>query len=648
MRLNMQGNLAVLLCCLHILPLSLIDGYIVDSENGNDNNNGETINDPFKTITRCIDALANPGDECKIRSGYYHEVVTVTGIQGSTDLPVKIVGYEDERPIWDGTVAIQPGQWTFDQDTEICSAKIDQDIFALFYESNLMTAARWPNSKWSDKSFFDHQNWRPCPDSERGTIVDDALAEANLNFTGSMAILNIGSWETWVRQVLEHEPGTNFFTYNDDFGNIKFKNQQYYLESSLELLDAPEEWFYDKDTQILHLIMPESSEKTCPNTEESENVLRGRTVDNVLEIADSSNVIVANITFWASNVIASNSVEAIQLDSLIFSFPSSSHRMLKSEAFPKETTLVGDNHVVVNCTFEGAEGPALNYDGGSMLVHNSEFSYNDWVGQGNLGTVFAKDRRSPGEFSQNTMYYNGVAHGLRAVGNSMYTNVTMNYWEGQCWGEIESDGASVHIQVGAQTNIPISYSNWIHTSPKKGIRFDGSGEPVCHQKSGCGGYVGFNVVWNSEDKEIYTKGDNHTVVNNVGWDDLDTDGCTICVPPEHQGVVMNEDSIVVNNGASMFQGGGGIIENNYESTNVKKQMKDTDNYDFRPVNDGGFITPDGGEIIGAYTSGDSSQFYWIPGRKLYKTSFPIPQNGAEVSAERTDVICQTGSHLRNQ
>ena len=71
-------------------------------------------------------------------------------------------------------------------------------------------------------------------------------------------------------------------------------------------------------------------------------------------------------------------------------------------------------------------------------------------------------------------------------------------------------------------------------------------------------------------------------------------------------------------------------------------MKDTDNYDFRPVIDGGFITPDGSEIIGAYTSGDSSQFYWIPGRKLYKTSFPIPQNGAEVFAKRKDVICQTG------
>ena len=54
-----------------------------------------------------------------------------------------------------------------------------------------------PNSRIRP-SPVDHQYWRPCPNSERGTIVDDGLAEANLDFTGAMAILNIGSWETYV------------------------------------------------------------------------------------------------------------------------------------------------------------------------------------------------------------------------------------------------------------------------------------------------------------------------------------------------------------------------------------------------------------------------------------------------------------------
>ena len=118
---------------------------------------------------------------------------------GTQEEPIKIAGYEDERPVWDGTVAIQPTQWDLDSDSGVCRAQIDQDIIALFYKSDLMTAARWPNSKWSDKSIFDHQYWRPCPNSERGTIVDEGLAEAGLDFTGAMAVLNIGSWETYVR-----------------------------------------------------------------------------------------------------------------------------------------------------------------------------------------------------------------------------------------------------------------------------------------------------------------------------------------------------------------------------------------------------------------------------------------------------------------
>ena len=421
--------------------------YIVDGTNGDDNNSGKDVDNAFKTIGKCAQFLTNPGDECQIRAGYYHEVVTVNGLQGTADKPIKIVGYEDERPVWDGTVAIQPAEWNFDSETGICSAEIDQDIFALLYKDDLLTSARWPNSKWSDKSFFDNNYWRKCPDSERGTIVDNALGESNLNFTGSMAVLNVGSWVTWVREVLYHEPTNNNFTYNDDFGNIKFKHQQYYLEASLELLDVPEEWFYDMDTKMLHLIMPDNEEETdqCPDTNASPQTLRGRTLDNVLEIIESSDVIVANITFRASNIVATNKNDRITLDSLIFNFPSSSHRMLKSDAYPITTSLEGDDNAVVNCTFYGAEGPALEYKGGNTLVHNSEFSYTDWAGQGNLGTIKDNSRGAPGEFSQNTMYYNGVAHGLRAYG--IYSNVSYNYMVGQCWGEIQSDGASIHMQI---------------------------------------------------------------------------------------------------------------------------------------------------------------------------------------------------------
>ena len=66
-----------------------------------------------------------------------------------------------------------------------------------------------------------HSFWgKASQDSERGNITDDGsldLAGSGINATGAMAILNIGSFDTYVRKVLyfffSMEPATtNFFS----------------------------------------------------------------------------------------------------------------------------------------------------------------------------------------------------------------------------------------------------------------------------------------------------------------------------------------------------------------------------------------------------------------------------------------------------
>ena len=81
--------------------------------------------------------------------------------------------------------------------------------------------------------------------------------------------------------------------------------------------------------------MPNNTEELCPDV--SKEYLRGRTTDTGIEIIDTMNLVIANMTFWASNLIATNKISEITLDSLIFKYPSSSHRMLKSEELPKHT-----------------------------------------------------------------------------------------------------------------------------------------------------------------------------------------------------------------------------------------------------------------------------------------------------------------------
>ena len=100
---------------------------------------------------------------------------------------------------------------------------------------------------------------------------------------------------------------------------------------------------------------------------------------------------------------------------------------------------------------------------------------------------------------------------------------------------------------------------------------------------------------------------------------------------------MNDESIVLNNAATRMTDGGKIIENNYVSKSVQNEMVDISVHDFRPI-PGGKLTA-GSVTIGAYEVNPSR--YWIPGRQLYKASYPIPSDGAEVKT-RSDVMCRTG------
>ena len=90
---------------------------------------------------------------------------------------------------------------------------IAQDVSQLFIDGEMMTNARWPNSLWSDKSIFDSKNWAHSSlRSTRGVMIDEGkrhpkLAESGFDAKGAMAVLNVGSFCTFTRQVIEHGKG---------------------------------------------------------------------------------------------------------------------------------------------------------------------------------------------------------------------------------------------------------------------------------------------------------------------------------------------------------------------------------------------------------------------------------------------------------
>jgi len=563
----------------------------------------------FKTIQECVDDIdAKWKATCKIHTGVYHEQVDIKNKKDITIEP-----HEDNtgRVVIDGTVELKPKdgeEWKRDSENR-CYGILDEtlhkgtwghDVFQLFLDGKMMTNARWPNALWNDddKTVFDEKYWAHSHNStfsKRGeligdgenryrisTMVDDGTAgldklqfKLNSDDDTAMAVLNVGSFNTFVKPVLDHKSGTNSFTYKDDFDTFKCKkdddgecekdeageikwvqtaiqyypeHNRYYLDSKLEFLDNPGEWHFNKKTRQLTFLPfkdtcsnPGKGDCKCPDVNDnSTGILRGRVMDYSMIIFNTSSATVRDIDFFASTISATNSrkrkFRKMVLDSVKFEFPSSSRRMLKDPAVPKSTELftnmigkprkngkVNKNwtpgHVeVVNCNFTGAEGFALQFKGITSKIYNNLFEWNDWTGQMSLkvdgggGTVACYAGSEDSQFVGNTLRNNGASAGYRPGKKGM---VRDNIIEGQCKGKIMNDGAGVQVQV-PQQNGTILKSNWVYDSPKYALRFDGAPKIKDDNTAvplGEYGEMYGNVQWNSGPFQV--KGDKHTVERNL-------------------------------------------------------------------------------------------------------------------------------------
>lgn len=420
-----------------------------------DNVDGNSVNvqqrpPPFTSIQSCIDKLNDPGDECVIPGGRYHEHVTINNKHGTPDKPIIIRGLEDDYPIIDGTVQLKPkGGWVRD-DSGAYKAVIDQDIWQLFVDGQMMTNARWPNALWSDKTVFNSSYWAKSSNaSTRGVMVDNGsknLAGSGLNVTGAMAILNIGSFNTFTAIVESHTPGTPAFTYHDKFGPIKFKPyiNQYFLEDKLEFLDQPEEWFYDKTTRTVYVMTPNGK------SPEGHDV-RAKVMTYAFNITNCSHVIFQKLTLfgttlWASTLnINNNFINNLTFHSLNFSYPSYTRRMLQETAPALWTTVRANNKrkglntlTFFNNTFFGTDGAVLEYSGLNVTLANNLFEYNDWTAanmvyqSGGIGTIISGGVGDV--FIRNTLRFNGASSGIRP---GLRPIVRLNHLHHQCWGLIQ-------------------------------------------------------------------------------------------------------------------------------------------------------------------------------------------------------------------
>ena len=431
------------------------------------------------------------------------------------------------------------------------------------------------------------------------------------------------------------------------------KRCKYFLEDKLEFLDAPTEWYYDKDTKSLYLW---TTEGDTPDNHE----IKGKKSSYAFMITSSSSWIsLAELNFFATTVFASGSdsssdIDGIEIYSCHFTYPSYSQRMLKSLTVPNTTTLYynGDlrnssgNFKIFNNTWEYADGQTIKYRGGDGMIHNNLWHHNDFSCVGG-GDLFESDGARD-QFYRNVIHSNGPSVGFQPGANDHWlglataSRVKLNMFYDLKF--LQNDGAHVQTTAYAQNGTFLEY-NWCFDTMKYGLRFDRGTAPDAVW--GHNGTMSHNVVWNT--KGIDVKGNNHLITNNLVLNGTDLYGMIImCCNPGSNETENNETSIVNNiieNGAchgdvqSPCQKIPGNFTNNAVH-DVQSQLRDPANLDFRPKSSSEYLT----KGIGPYGKESIKDFgvYWIPGRQLVSSSVPIPPNGTTTAKCDAHVMWLSG------
>ncbi len=645
---------SALIFLLAVYPVSAEKYYV--SVQGSDGNPG-SMELPFRTIQKAAGVM-QPGDTCLIREGRYHERIEIVSHQGGRGQFMVFKAYGDEKVIMDGTEPIQ-SKWKKHKGN-IYKTKLEKDIWQLFVNDKMMISARWPNGYWEDGSIWDkHTSWfHVDPRSRYGIMYGDHLANCGFDLSGAIGILNIGSFRTFAR-FIEHEKGRDYFNYPKDcwdrlnweewFVN-KNKEGFYFLENKLEFLDSPTEWFFNPDSKILYLWA-----KDGKNPEKKK--IRGKTLSYGFDISKSSYIRIDGLTFFGSTFRLKDCHHVV-VEDCKFHYPSYSIRMLRDISPMDVTMIVTSNeydpgyNIVRNCVFEYMDGPAIKMTGVGNLMENCYIHDVDYSCTFEGGWTIHMVDAPELTFRRNTVHTTGASELFKAgVRNLIELNDLSRS------GYLQTDGSLVQVSVKQQERSITRY-NWVHHSIKQGLRFDNSNLP--NKPWGTHGTVHHNVAW--ETQRSFFKGDHHQIYHNLCFDNEKND-LIISANTKING--FNLFTATHNNVAGTLSGDiprkskvvpPGLVSHNWAghivSRDVRDQLRDPDNLDFRPKADSDLV--DAGIVIqgindrflgkgpdiGPYEYGDV--IYWIPGYQSVHASRPVPPDGANKVKHDADLMWLPG------
>ena len=218
------------------------------SPTGSDSSPG-TQAQPFATVQKGANQLL-AGDTLILRAGNYHELVTVAH-SGSASSPITLAAYPGENPTLIGAQPVN-GPWTV-YSGSIYMASWPTEPMQVFSDGHLLNEARWPNTAIEDLAGMTYA----IADAGDST----SLTKADLppvDLTGAWIRIMAGqAWVGYDRQVAGDNLAAGELTWNLPVNEmselIPRRGNKFFVYGKLNLLDAPGEWYWDPNAQMLYV-----------------------------------------------------------------------------------------------------------------------------------------------------------------------------------------------------------------------------------------------------------------------------------------------------------------------------------------------------------------------------------------------------------
>jgi hypothetical protein len=233
--------------------------YYVSASSGVDSNNGTSQSTPWRTIDRVNQSTYSivAGDQILFQRGGVYRGEIIWGTSGTASAPVVYGAYgTGADPIVSGAKVITG--WV-QHSGNIYKAYVGMQVDYLYVGGARMTLARTPNAG----------SWYRNTSAQYATLTSTNITQASGYFTGARCVVRSTASSVDTLRVTNQVGSTltfgsnpvNIYMNSDDWG--------FFLENKLTLLDAANEWYYDKASGYLYLWAPGNVNPTTLNVEAS-------------------------------------------------------------------------------------------------------------------------------------------------------------------------------------------------------------------------------------------------------------------------------------------------------------------------------------------------------------------------------------------